>query len=224
MRSAPARWYFANTPAGPKGPRARRARSPGPGPPFRYGERTQPYRDAEGNPPLDGLPVYGVVAARSAWGWAGCGCWRRAGLGAAEPCWVCCGAGGARPRRGCLWGAYSADIPGNAPGRRGRRRRAAGYGPANDSAVTAAPGAPGYRARPQRPRRRCAARVPVVGAPARGRRCRRGGGGPATGRQAAAPGRRHAARAAGRRGGGGARRGGGPIGGGGAAGLSCHPG
>ena len=64
-----------------------------------------------------------------------------------------------RPGRRCLWGAFSADIPENAPGRRGCRRRAAGYGAENDSAVTAAPGAPGYRVRPQRPRgRRCAAR------------------------------------------------------------------
>ena len=48
-----------------------------------------------------------------------------------------------QPGRRCLWGAYSADIPENAPHRRGRRR-AAGYGPENDSAVTAAPGAPRY--------------------------------------------------------------------------------
>ena len=48
-----------------------------------------------------------------------------------------------RPGRRCLWGAYSVDIPENAPRRRGCGRRAAGYGAENDSAVTAAPGAPG---------------------------------------------------------------------------------
>jgi hypothetical protein len=59
-------------------------------------------RDAKGTT-TDGLPVYGVVAARTARMWARCGCWRWAGVGAAEPCWVCCDAGGA-PGRGT--GAY----------------------------------------------------------------------------------------------------------------------
>ncbi len=64
-----------------------------------------------------------------------------------------------RPGRRCLWGADSADIPENAPHRREGRRPAAGNRAENDSAVTAAPGAPGYRARTQRPRgRRCAVR------------------------------------------------------------------
>ena len=130
-------------------------------------------------PTADGLPVYGAVAARTAWMWAGCGCWRRAGSGRLSRAGSAVTLEVPRPRHRCLWGALSADIPENAPGRRGRRCRAAGYGAENDSAVTAAPGAPGYRVRPQRPR---------------GGGTRRGGGGARRGGGGA------------RRGGGGARR------------------
>ena len=81
--------------------------------------------------------------------------------GHAEPCWVCCDAGGAPAGSPVLIGSVvsPADIPENAPGRRECRRWAAGYGAESDSAVTAAPGAPGYRVRAQRSRgRRWAAR------------------------------------------------------------------
>ena len=64
-----------------------------------------------------------------------------------------------RPGRRCLWGAFSADIPEDAPGRRWCRRRAAGYGPENGSAVTAAPGAPALPGQATAPvGRRCAVR------------------------------------------------------------------
>ena len=50
-----------------------------------------------------------------------------------------------RPRHQCLRGASSANSPENAPHRPGCRCRDAGRGAENDSAVTAAPGAPAYR-------------------------------------------------------------------------------
>jgi hypothetical protein len=135
------------------------------------------YRDAKGTPPLIGcrcmawwrrgrrgnrdsawLILFGERCRRGEYhgrlsrSCCGCGCWRRAGSGAVEPCWVCCDAGGAPAGAAVPMGWFSVGIPENAPGRRGCRRRAAGYGPEKDSAVTAAPGAPCYRVRPQRPR------------------------------------------------------------------------
>ena len=103
------------------------------------------------------------------WGRRRCGCWRPPGSGGPRLSRVGPAVTLAVPRPGhrCLWGAFSADIPESAPGRRGCRRRAAGYGPEKDSAVTAAPGAPAYRGRPQRPRGR---RRAVRGRPDRGRR------------------------------------------------------
>ena len=133
--------------------------------------------------------------------WAGCGCGRRAGSGAAELCWVCRDTGGAPARGGGAYGERSQPISlgaENAPGRRGCRRRAAGNGAEKDSAVTAAPGAPAYGARPQRPR-------------GGGGRCGAGRSGAAVrGAGRADPGRRCAVRGGPIRGGGarcGARRG-----------------
>ncbi len=147
-----------------------------------------------------------------------------------------------RPGHRCLWGAYSADIPENAPHRPGAGagppgtvRRMAQQSPQHQEHLVT-------RVRSQRP----GAAVHA----ARGRRCavrgaRRGGGGAGaavrgTGRPPGGGGARYGAAARGRRcvmrggpiGGGGARYGaaargrrcavrGGPIGGGGAGGLSC---
>ena len=156
-------------------------------------------------PTAGGLPVYGVAVARLAWWWAGCGCWRRAGLGAAEPCWVCCGAGGApaaaRVPMGRGTGAY---------GERSQRislkmlpvGRGAGAGPPGTARrmTQQSPqhqGAPGYRVSPPRPRR---GGGPIGGGGAAGLSCHPGR--PGRSRRAVTPrgatGQRHqaAARAA----------------------------
>ena len=49
----------------------------------------------------------------------GCGCWRRAGSGGLSHPGSAVTLEVPRPGHQCLWGAYSVDIPENAPGRRG---------------------------------------------------------------------------------------------------------
>ena len=87
-----------------------REATPGVRPPFRYGDRSQLYRDAEGTRRLMGCRCM-------AWwrrGRRGCGrMWvlARTGVGAAEPCWVCCDAGGAPAGAPVLMGSVISGYP-----------------------------------------------------------------------------------------------------------------
>ena len=128
-------WPGGTTPSGRTTPAARGGadRSTGRAISRGYGERFQRI-GMRREPPADGLPGVwrggsedGVDVARM---WALAPGW----IGAAEPCWSAVTLEVPRPARRCLWGAYSADIPENAPGRRG-----AGAGPPGTARSMAQP-------------------------------------------------------------------------------------